>query len=169
MTDIQSDLKELKEKAEQATPGPWKAEKIPPNPRTRIVEYSQEFPIHQVIAEVLSWRTSLVLDTGDADGLFIAACSPDRILRVVEYVRWLQKKVPAVIEEYAEAYPVDIFPEPSAGQHGQTVDACSARALRGILPRVLRDVREVLAGHPDAEEKHSKGTVDTDFNGGETD
>ncbi len=52
----------------------------------------------------------------------------------------------AVLEEYIAAYPVDIFPQPPYGQHGKTVDACSAAALRAVLPNVLRDLRLALAG-----------------------
>ena len=45
-----------------------------------------------------------------------------------------------VIHAYATAYPEDIFIPPPPGEHGQTVDACSARALRVILPNIERDV-----------------------------
>jgi len=38
-------------------------------------------------------------------------------------------------------YPEDIFPPPPAGQHGQTVDACSARAARHVLREVLKDLQ----------------------------
>ncbi len=45
------------------------------------------------------------------------------------------------IHTWAKAYPESVFPEPPAGEHGQSVDACSARALRhafkvlvGLLP-----------------------------------
>ena len=56
------------------------------------------------------------------------------------------RKAFAVLEDYIAAYPVDVFPQPPAGQHGQTVDACSAAALRAILPNVLRDLRLAFAG-----------------------
>ena len=41
------------------------------------------------------------------------------------------------------AYPADVFMEPPRGEHGQTLDACSARALRGILPNIARDIRSL--------------------------
>ena len=46
-----------------------------------------------------------------------------------------------MIRTWSKAYPESVFPEPPGGEHGQTVDACSARALRqafktlvGLLP-----------------------------------
>lgn len=53
-----------------------------------------------------------------------------------------------IVDEYLAAYPKDIFIEPLPGQHGQTVDACSARALRGILPNIARDIRALKAAMP---------------------
>jgi len=34
----------------------------------------------------------------------------------------------------AEFYPTDIFTPPSPGEHGETVDQCSAAAMRGVVP-----------------------------------
>lgn len=47
-----------------------------------------------------------------------------------------------VVETFAKAYPTGIFIPPPDGEHGATVDACSARALREILPAVAEKVRE---------------------------
>jgi hypothetical protein len=41
-------------------------------------------------------------------------------------------------QETIDAYPTDVFIEPPQGQHGQTIDACSARAGRH-LGKVFRD------------------------------
>lgn len=46
-----------------------------------------------------------------------------------------------VVDMYAAHYPLDVFPAPPAGEHGTTVDSCSAAALRAVLPEVARDIR----------------------------
>lgn len=51
-----------------------------------------------------------------------------------------------VVEEYLKAYPTDIFIPPPVGQHGKTVDACSAAALRAILPNIERDIKALAEG-----------------------
>lgn len=48
------------------------------------------------------------------------------------------------IRSWAKAYPISVFPEPPAGEHGQTVDACSARALRHAF-KVLVGMLDVAA------------------------
>jgi len=45
------------------------------------------------------------------------------------------------VDEWALAYPTDVFIEPPPGEHGQTIDACHARALRDMLPRVAKAIR----------------------------
>lgn len=47
------------------------------------------------------------------------------------------------VEEFLANYPVDVFSEPDPGKHGATVDSCSARALRVILPNVAKAIREL--------------------------
>lgn len=54
-----------------------------------------------------------------------------------------------VVESYLAAYPADVFKQPPAGQHGETVDACSAAALRAVLPSIAEDIRRLLP--PDRE------------------
>jgi uncharacterized protein (DUF2164 family) len=44
-----------------------------------------------------------------------------------------------VIERWSRAYPVDVFIEPPPGEHGTTVDACSARMGRHIFEQLLKD------------------------------
>ena len=48
-----------------------------------------------------------------------------------------------VVESYEQAYPTDVFPEPPKGQHGISVDACSASALRHVLSNVTKDIRKL--------------------------
>mgnify|MGYP001617917680 CR=1 FL=1 len=55
-----------------------------------------------------------------------------------------------MIHRYATAYPEDVFISPPPGAHGSTVDACSARALRVILPNIERDVAALKGVVPDA-------------------
>ena len=38
------------------------------------------------------------------------------------------------------AYSPDIFIEPPAGEHGETIDACSARALRWLLSNLIEQI-----------------------------
>ena len=45
-----------------------------------------------------------------------------------------------IVRRYLSAYPPDIFIPPPIGEHGETVDACSASALRAILPNIIRDI-----------------------------
>ncbi len=51
--------------------------------------------------------------------------------------------VRAAIREYIQEklnhYPTDVFPNPEPGEHGQSVDACSARAIRQILQLLMED------------------------------
>ena len=58
----------------------------------------------------------------------------------VAYLAGLEAAI-IIIESYLKAYPEDIFLAPTAGQHGNTVDACSAHALRIVLPNIIRDIR----------------------------
>lgn len=71
--------------------------------------------------------------------------------RVEELETLLRKELAAAIREalveaeqivhgYATAYPEDIFIPPPLHEHGLTIDACSARALRAVLPNVERDI-----------------------------
>ena len=48
-----------------------------------------------------------------------------------------------VVEDYLKAYPEDIFIPPEPGKHGKMIDACSAAALRCILPNIIRDIRGI--------------------------
>ena len=54
------------------------------------------------------------------------------------------KEAAQVVDQYLAHYPPDIFLPPIPGQHGQTVDACSAAALREVLPHVADDIRAML-------------------------
>ena len=47
----------------------------------------------------------------------------------------------ALLEERLGRYPVDVFPEPPPGEHGATVDACSARAIRFVLRSLIDDLK----------------------------
>ena len=47
-----------------------------------------------------------------------------------------------VAEGFARHYPEVTFIPPPPGQHGKTVDACSAAAIRGICPSIAVAIRE---------------------------
>ena len=45
-----------------------------------------------------------------------------------------------VVREFVKHYPTDIFIEPLPGQHGKTVDGCSASAIRAICPTIANEL-----------------------------
>lgn len=57
-----------------------------------------------------------------------------------------------IIREARERYPEGLFPEPPAGEHGGTVDACSARAYRACLKSVYNEICKRLHLHPELRE-----------------
>ena len=54
-----------------------------------------------------------------------------------------------IIREVHGRYPEDVFPEPEPGEHGETVDACSARASRGALKAAYNEVCKRMGLHPE--------------------
>ncbi len=62
--------------------------------------------------------------------------SRDRVRVVIETAA-------QIVEGFSAFYPTDIFPEPPPGQHGDTVDACSASAIRHVLPAIADRVRSM--------------------------
>ena len=48
-----------------------------------------------------------------------------------------------IVLSYLKAYPADIFSEAPVGQHGKTVDSCSASALRAVLPKIAEDIKRL--------------------------
>lgn len=49
-----------------------------------------------------------------------------------------------ILEPWSRAYPEDVFIPPPAGEHGKTVDACSAAMGRHILGKLMEDFAETL-------------------------
>ena len=47
-----------------------------------------------------------------------------------------------VVNEALKHYHEDLFPKPESGQHGESVDSCSAAALRAVLPGIAADIRD---------------------------
>ena len=56
----------------------------------------------------------------------------------------------AFLEDFAKHYPENVFIPPPPGEHGKTVDACSAAAIRAILPILAAAIRE------QEDERHAK-------------
>ena len=57
-----------------------------------------------------------------------------------------------ILEQWARAYPTDVFPEPPHGEHGKTVDACSAAMGRHVTKKLLEDfgdTQEALQALPE--------------------
>lgn len=60
----------------------------------------------------------------------------------------------AIVRQYLSYYPENIFPAPLFGQHGKTVDSCSAAALRAVLPNIIADIQKLTG-------KGDKVSIDT--------
>lgn len=54
----------------------------------------------------------------------------------------MKKSIIELLEKRIGMYPEDIFPDPPPGQHGDTVDTCSARAIRHVLNTLITDIKE---------------------------
>ena len=52
-----------------------------------------------------------------------------------------REKAAGIMDGWFAAYPLDIFPEPPPGEHGETVDACSARMGRHVAERAAEQIR----------------------------
>ena len=63
----------------------------------------------------------------------------------------MRETVIEIIADWERAYPLDIFPQPPKGQHGKTVDACSAAMARHVLKR-LREKVNALPLHKEADD-----------------
>ena len=50
------------------------------------------------------------------------------------------KRVRALADGWSKAYSTDFFPEPEPGEHGKTVDACSARMGRWMADVLQRTI-----------------------------
>lgn len=50
-----------------------------------------------------------------------------------------------VADRWEGYYPTNLFPEPPPGEHGKTVDSCSARAARHVAACIAKDIRELRA------------------------
>jgi hypothetical protein len=77
-----------------------------------------------------------------------------------------REKAAKVVDEWLTHYPEDIFIPPQAGQHGKTVDACSAAALRGVLPNLAAAIRsgdEDDTDRMDREELESIARAEDDY------
>jgi len=62
---------------------------------------------------------------------------------LVECKVTVQEACAQIVDRYLRAYDPEIFIPPPDGQHGETVAACSAAALRAVLPNIARDIRAI--------------------------
>ena len=60
---------------------------------------------------------------------------------ITEAVAQERERCAKIAAGWALHYPKDIFIEPPPGQHGETVDACSAAAIRWICPSIAAVIR----------------------------
>ena len=80
----------------------------------------------------------------------LADCDMDRLalLRVARAAGEFYE----ILEPWSRAYPTDIFIPPPPGEHGKTVDACSAAMGRHVLGKLMEDFRETLESLKDLPE-----------------
>ena len=71
-------------------------------------------------------------------------CLLNDALRAVEQATWEEAAQEA--DKWLAAYPTDVFIEPLAGQHGTTIDACSARMGRHMAKRMGEEFRRRATG-----------------------
>ena len=74
-----------------------------------------------------------------------AMAIPDTIENNIKLLRVARatEEFYVILERWSRAYPTDVFPEPPAGQHGKTVDACSASMGRHVTKKLLEDFGDV--------------------------
>ena len=77
---------------------------------------------------------------GDQHSNYCSWCADIDAARQKERERCAQ-----IVEDLARHYPEAVFVPPEPGQHGKTVDACSAAAIRGIIPSIAAAIREAPA------------------------
>jgi len=77
---------------------------------------------------------------GDQHSNYCGWCADIDAARQKERERCAQ-----IVEDLARHYPEAVFVPPEPGQHGKTVDACSAAAIRGIIPSIAAAIREAPA------------------------
>ena len=76
--------------------------------------------------------------------------------RVRGYVEEERERCAKLVEDWAKAYPASMFGEPEFGKHGPTVDSCSAKALRTILPTIAEEIRGHELDQPSDSSKGGK-------------
>ena len=64
--------------------------------------------------------------------------SPDDL--ALAAAKWAFEKSAAVLDAYKSAYTTDLFPEPPKGEHGKTIDSCSARMSRVMADGVQKEI-----------------------------
>ena len=77
------------------------------------------------------WEEALVATLYDESIEILAAAREKWRNEGIEAMRDAMKQT------VVEFYPTDIFPEPLKGEHGQTVDQCSAAAMRVVVPGLV--------------------------------
>lgn len=70
-----------------------------------------------------------------------AICPDDRVEILRRIIASERERCAKIVEAWIECYPTRVFTDPPDGQHGATVDACSARAMRALLPGLAADIR----------------------------
>ncbi len=77
-------------------------------------------------------------DHKEARELYV--CSKCLDAALIAHGEGVKEEALHILRAYLAAYPESIFLPPPPGEHGRTVDGCSAAALRAVLPNIIKDV-----------------------------
>lgn len=159
---------EARRLCDEATAGPWflfKNDENDPNEPWQIHGDGGSHVLAQLNRPGMDYSPAQA--AVDARLLLAARTLLPRLLDALEAARAdALEEAARAVEAFARHYPPHIFREPEPGQHGATVDGCSAAAIRAVLPGIAAEVRELAAaarlpegGDQDAPPAHESGTV----------
>ena len=83
-----------------------------------------------------------VVDTYEVRANEPLSFSADMIDLIANALAKAKEECIRIADKWDAAYPTDIFPEPPPGEHGKTVDACSARMGRIVARGIAKAIRE---------------------------
>ena len=115
---------------------------------------SDKQPVTENLPTIAELRAEIIIELtcdieDERDDCIDAKLLNDR-LTVAEAVR---EACAAVLDEWYGYYPTDVFTETPPGEHGETVDACSASMARHVTKYIAAELRaidlaEIVKGKP---------------------
>jgi hypothetical protein len=97
-------------------------------------EHPPEYELAQIAGIAINWLRMLGV---------IPKPRRDITVRLAEARREGAEAAADVLRNAMMAYPESIFTPPPPGKHGDTVDACSAAAIRGVLPALIDAIEKL--------------------------